>query len=445
MSRPASVRRTPVPARIRWYAAAAAVLALALLPLTVLHHGAVRGWSAYPIAAALAVLMAWAARNPVTTGAKIRADIGAAPAVAAVLVLPGPLAAAAIIAGRLCGEWFTTARPVQRIFNAATAGCKASTGVLVYVALLGLRPHDLFAPVAAFGAAGAMYLTDMLLVIGIASVQLRENPLRRTLLPPRESASIEALLAATGVLAAAAISNSAWTLPLLAAPAVAAQRALRDGVALRAQTRLALEEIADIVDMRDHYTFEHSKRVAELARVTARKLALNADDIDLIWMAGRVHDVGKIGIKSSVLLKPGRLTEDEFDEMRTHPEVGARLIARFPQFARGGVFVLHHHERWDGKGYPGKLRGEQIPFGARVLAVADAWDAMTSHRAYRKALPLEVVQEELRRGRGAQFDPRVLDAFLQVLIERPDLAVFHTETEQAVDAGIVATPVAVAT
>src|SRR6185437_766757 len=145
---------------------------------------------------------------------------------------------------------------------------------------------------------------------------------------------------------------SAWTLPLLAAPAFVAQRALRDGVALRAQTRLALEEIADIVDMRDHYTFEHSKRVAELARATARKLALSADDIDLIWMAGRVHDVGKIGIKSSVLLKPGRLTDDEFDEMRTHPEVGARLIARFPQFARGGVFVRHHHERWDGNGYP---------------------------------------------------------------------------------------------
>jgi putative nucleotidyltransferase with HDIG domain len=439
-----AARRAPVPARIRLYATATVLLALALFPLTFLRLGDARGLTGCIVAFTLASLIAWATRNPVTTGSKINADIGAAPAVAAVLVLPGPFAAAAIVVGQLVGEWPKTSRPVQRTFNAAVAACRAAVGAGVFTGVMALPGHTVLAPVAAAGAALAMYAVGTLLVIGIATVQLRENPLRRSWLPAREATAIEALLAGIGILAAAAISHQAWTLPLLIAPAVVTQKALRDGVALRAQTRLALEEIADIVDMRDHYTYEHSKRVAELARATARRLGLSPDQVDLIWMAGRVHDVGKIGIKSSVLLKPGDLSDNEFAEMRSHPEVGARLISRFPQFARGGDFVRHHHERWDGKGYPGRLSGEAIPFGARVLAVADAWDAMTSHRAYRQALPLAVVQEELRRGRGTQFDPRVLDTFLLVLNERPDLAAFHVETVQDVDPGIAPAPHAAA-
>ncbi len=262
---------------------------------------------------------------------------------------------------------------------------------------------------------------------------MRENPLRRAWATPHDTLVAEAALGLVGIMAALASADHPWTLPLLVVPAALAQRALRDGVALRAQTRQALEDLADVVDMRDHYTFQHSQRVAELARATARQLRLPASEVELITMAGRVHDVGKIGIKSTVLMKPGKLSDREFAEMRSHPVVGARLIGNFPQFARGRAYVLHHHERFDGKGYPERLAGEQIPFGARVLAVADAWDAMTSHRAYRQALPLERVYAELERGRGAQFDPAVLDAFLHVLRERPDLAAAHTTEAQDTD------------
>jgi HD-GYP domain-containing protein (c-di-GMP phosphodiesterase class II) len=427
-------RPTPVPLRIRLYAAATVLLAAALVPLAAHKHGS-GGLEATVEAVALAALIAGAIRHPVTIGLKRRANVAAAPEVAAVLLLPGWLALLVLTVGMILGEWPAKARPIQRVFNAAVSACRAGLGAIAYAAILRLPLHDLAEPLAAVGAAGTMYLTGTLLVIGIASVQLGENPLRRSWAPQREIALAETLLGCTGILAATAIATDIWTLPLLVAPAIIAQKALRDGVALRAQTRLALIDLADIVDMRDHYTFEHSKRVAELARATARRLGLDAEELDIIWMAGRVHDVGKIGIKSSVLLKPGRLTDEEFAEMQSHPVVGARLIGNFPQFARGRAYVLHHHERWDGKGYPGKLRGEQIPLGARILAVADAWDAMTSHRAYRKALPPEVVRAELARGRGTQFDPRVLDAFLATLAEQPELAAYHTDTEQAIDSG----------
>jgi len=429
-----SARPISVPLRIRLYAAATVLLAVVLLPLATRKQGS-GGLDAAVEAVVLTALIAGAMRRPVTIGLKRRANVAAAPEVAAVLLLPGWLAVASLMTGMIVGEWGTRARPVQRLFNAAVSACRAGVGASVYVALARLPLPGLAELLAAVGTASAMYVMGTFLVIGIASVQLRENPLRRSWAPQREMALAETLLGCTGILAAAAITQDIWTLPLLVAPAIIAQKALRDGVALHAQTRLALIDLADIVDMRDHYTFEHSKRVAELARATARRLGLGAEELDIIWMAGRVHDVGKIGIKSSILLKPGHLSTEELAEMQTHPVVGARLIGNFPQFARGRAYVLHHHERWDGKGYPGRLRGEQIPLGARILAVADAWDAMTSHRAYRKALPPEVVQAELARGRGTQFDPRVLDAFLAVLAEQPELAAYHTETEQAVDPG----------
>jgi HD-GYP domain-containing protein (c-di-GMP phosphodiesterase class II) len=293
------------------------------------------------------------------------------------------------------------------------------------------------------GAAAGMYVTATALVLGITAVQLRENPLRRAWASQRETMITEAALSLTGILTALAAAERPWALLLLIAPAAIAQRALRDGVALRAQTRLALEELADIVDMRDHYTYEHSRRVAELARATAKRLGLRDEAVELVTMAGRVHDVGKIGIKSSVLMKPGKLTDAEWQEMRSHPVVGARLITNFPQFALGRELVLHHHERYDGKGYPGKLAGERIPLGARILAVADAWDAMTSHRAYRRALDLAHVRAEMERGSGTQFDPDVVHAFLAVLDERPDLAAPAVQVEQDVDHGPpVAAPVA---
>jgi len=425
-----STARRSAPLRVRAYVWAVLALALTLLPVSALHSVA---WSAVAVVEAvlLATLIAAAHRRPIQIGLKRTLNVSTAPEVAAVLLLPGPLAVLALIAGTAAGE--RRAPLIQRAFNLAVAAMRAIAGIAVLALQPHLSPHAVAEPAVALTAVCVMYGVGLLLVVGVAGVQLRENPLRRAWATPRDTLVAEATLGLTGVMAALATTQGAWALALLIAPAAIAQRALRDGVALKAQTRLALEDLADIVDMRDHYTFEHSRRVAELSRATAQKLGLGAAEVDLITMSGRVHDVGKIGIKSSVLMKPGSLTDREFAEMRSHPVVGARLIANFPQFARGHDYVLHHHERFDGKGYPRGLAGAAIPFGARVLAVADAWDAMTSHRAYRKALVIETVYAELERGRGTQFDPRVLDAFLQALAERPDLAAYHTAETQDVD------------
>jgi len=130
-----------------------------------------------------------------------------------------------------------------------------------------------------------------------------------------------------------------------------------------------------------------------------------------------LHDIGKIGIPDGILLKPGRLSVDEWKIMRTHPELGRRLVERIP-FLRGAVpIVYHHHERWDGTGYPSALKGELIPLGARVFAVADAFDAMTCDRPYSVAIPFEAARVEIERSAGTHFDPAVVQAFLRVPLE----------------------------
>jgi HD-GYP domain-containing protein (c-di-GMP phosphodiesterase class II) len=428
----AAARPKQVPARIRLYVAGVATLAVALLPLTLLSHGLASGWAVIIDTALLTALIAWASRHPVQIGPNRKMAVGAAPQVAALLLLPGPIT---IFAQLVAGLAFRSRRPrpVELIFNTSHFALQTELGVIAFALLGRLRPAVVAEPVAVLAALVALIASDALAMAGILGLQFRENPWRRSWTSLKDTFVANAVLGLTGVMAALATADHAWALPLLVAPAAIAYYALRDGVALRVQTRLALEDLADIVDMRDHYTFEHSRRVAELARLTARTLELPHAEIELITMAGRVHDVGKIGVKSTVLMKPGGLTDREWGEMRSHPEVGARLIGNFPQFAKGREYVLHHHERFDGKGYPGGLAGEQIPLGARVLAVADAWDAMTSHRAYRRALELGVDLVQLEQGRGKQFDPVVLDAFLLALRLRPDLAVIHHETSQDVD------------
>jgi diguanylate cyclase (GGDEF)-like protein/PAS domain S-box-containing protein len=172
--------------------------------------------------------------------------------------------------------------------------------------------------------------------------------------------------------------------------------------------------LAAALDERDPYTHEHSRTVAGYAAAIGVKLGLDGDRLEDLRIAGLLHDVGKVGVSDAVLRKPGALTDEEWDDMRRHPEIGARLLAH-PGLARVREWVLHHHERPDGRGYPGGVVGEAIPLEACILAVADAYEAMTSDRPYRNALTFEAACEELRNGRGAQFDGRVVDAFLSHL------------------------------
>ncbi len=168
------------------------------------------------------------------------------------------------------------------------------------------------------------------------------------------------------------------------------------------------------IDAKDPYTRGHSERVAHLGRKLAEALGAAPEECERVHLSGLLHDVGKIGVPEAVLLKNGRLTDDEFEAIKKHPRTGHEILLAIPRFddVLGGV--LSHHERWDGRGYPEGLSGEQIPWIGRVLALADTFDAMSSNRAYRAALPRERVLEEVRNCSGAQFDPDMVPAFLSI-------------------------------
>lgn len=171
------------------------------------------------------------------------------------------------------------------------------------------------------------------------------------------------------------------------------------------------ESLGRAVDARDCRLFEHSTAVADIASLLARQHGLTARQAEIVHMAGHLHDVGKIGIPDSILLKPGPLTDAEWETMRRHPKMGADILRPVKVFCgKPGVceIVLAHHERFDGSGYPYGLRGHDIPLGARIVAVADALSAMTEDRPYRKGLSLQAAVEEVARCAGTYFDPCVV-------------------------------------
>lgn len=172
--------------------------------------------------------------------------------------------------------------------------------------------------------------------------------------------------------------------------------------------------ICEALEEKDTYTIGHSRRVTAYSLIIAQELGLSAQEIEQIKLAGLLHDIGKIGVPESILNKPGRLTDFEFGVIKKHPERGANIIKNIKQLGIVVDWVRHHHERYDGFGYPDKLVGEDIPFGSAILAVADTYDAMTSDRAYRKGLSHEIAVEEIKKCSGAQFNPKCAEAFLRV-------------------------------
>lgn len=173
--------------------------------------------------------------------------------------------------------------------------------------------------------------------------------------------------------------------------------------------------LAQAVEAKDTYTEGHLRRLRSYGEQLASAYGLEYDDVRAVRYGGILHDIGKIGVSESILLKPGPLNDDEVVQLRRHPEIGARIVSQM-RFAREvGPIILGHHERWDGKGYPRGLCGEEIPIGARIITIVDAYDAMTTNRPYRDALNSDQVVQRLHGGRGTQFDPSVLDVFLDLL------------------------------
>ena len=175
-----------------------------------------------------------------------------------------------------------------------------------------------------------------------------------------------------------------------------------------------IKSISSALDAKDPYTHGHSMRVTLYSIILAKELHISENQLEAIETAGLLHDIGKIAIPTAILCKPGKLDDNEFEIMKSHPVNSEKLIASIKKLQEISPGVKHHHERWDGKGYPDHLAGEDIPYSARIIALADTYDAMTSTRSYRKALPHEIAIEEIKKCAGSQFDPVLAQKFVEI-------------------------------
>jgi putative two-component system response regulator len=189
-----------------------------------------------------------------------------------------------------------------------------------------------------------------------------------------------------------------------------------------------VQTLAEAIDAKDRYTKGHSGRVAEYAKEIGKRIGYTWGQQNEIYMLGLLHDVGKIGIPDAIINKPGKLTPEEYDIIKTHSTTGAKILMKIEEMPRLMEAARWHHERYDGHGYPDGLRGEEIPEHSRIIAVADAYDAMSSDRSYRKMLPQDKVKDEIEKGKGTQFDPAFADIMLDIIAEDKEYRKRGTET-----------------
>jgi putative nucleotidyltransferase with HDIG domain len=252
-----------------------------------------------------------------------------------------------------------------------------------------------------------------------------------------DPAAVDALIGSRRTMlwiAVCGVFGALWTaLALLVRRASHTLRRQNDELRIRAESLLdsnrrleesaleAVESLNATVDAKDPYTAGHSQRVQRIALALGEQLALGPERLDALRFAGLFHDIGKLGVPDAILTKPGPLTVAEFELIKRHPDDGAKIVARLRRLQASVPIIRHHHERWDGGGYPDGLAGDAIPVEAAIVGLADAWDAMTTERPYSPPQQVDKAADEIVRCRGTQFAPAVVDAFLAVLVRAPDI------------------------
>lgn len=324
-----------------------------------------------------------------------------------------------VVTGHLLDSVLARRDLLKSITNISTFVAATAIGGMVYHAIAdpALTPvgsaNNLLAALlgsAAFVAVNTLVLAVIIApVIGMPMHTLWQSTLRL-------SAIETVTFPAVGGLVTLAAEANAVAVILLAFPLLGPQIAYRTLIRAQRSVRDTLESLADVVEQRDTYTSNHSIRVTE----TVKRILHELPDVpyeltETIVQAARVHDIGKVGTRDLTLYKPGPLTTDERHEMQRHSEVGSAIVARTHEYRLTAEIIRHHHESWNGMGYPDKLRAQDIPFGSRVIAVADAYDAMVTDRPYRLGMSPQKAVEEIRRGAGVQFDPVVVGAFLRAM------------------------------
>ena len=192
-----------------------------------------------------------------------------------------------------------------------------------------------------------------------------------------------------------------------------------------------IKSIAAALDARDAYTHGHSRRVAEFSIGIGKELGLSEGELEFLELSATIHDIGKIGIGESVLNKPGKLTDEEFLIIKSHVVKGSKILEPMSRLRALMPGVRHHHEKYDGTGYPDGLKGDEIHLVARIISIADTYDAMTTSRVYRKGLPKEVAFKEIEKGAGTQFDPKLALAFVEFMRNNEETESTQTESKDA--------------
>jgi putative nucleotidyltransferase with HDIG domain len=341
--------------------------------------------------------------------------------VATVLLVPAPFAAISIGLSVLAEEIVRRAPVEKAVFNVGGMLLTASLASFA-MGLVGVVWHARGVPTADLtlllplvAVALTYFVVNALLLGGVFSIVERRS--LSSVLRHSERSTLLGEVATTAIGAQFALL---WIVQpvlvvLLAVPAFVIARSFDHIRRLTTETRDAVRSLAEIVDHRDATTYHHSSRVAANAARLARAVGLTDDDVAMVEQAAAVHDLGKIGVPDRVLLKPGPLTVPEADLMHEHTVLGSVILSRFELFRPGADIVRHHHERWDGRGYPDGLAGEAIPMGARIVAVVDSFDAMTSDRPYRAALTVAEAVRRIAEGAGSQWDPKIAATFLAMM------------------------------
>jgi HD-GYP domain-containing protein (c-di-GMP phosphodiesterase class II) len=355
--------------------------------------------------------------------ANLTVSLSAALALAASLQLGPFVGGALVMAVILAEELYDRRQPIKAVVNVATFGLSSIAAGAAFLALADPDKTTLGSPgnLVAVLVAGLVFST-----VNSWTVALIVAPVVGTTAWAMWSANLSGFavemvaLPAVGGLIPVLAREHPLAMLVLAAPLIGSHVSLQKLEKAQAETRATMERLADALERRDLYTHNHSLRVAEFVHgILGEMPHIPSEVAEAIRAAARVHDLGKVGISDIPLNKPGALSEQERIEIEKHPVIGAEIIDGLEVYRTGAPIVRHHHERWDGKGYPDRLSGEEIPLGARIIAVADTFDAMTSDRPYRRGLSRAVALNEIRRQSGAQFDPRVVEAFERWLAATP--------------------------
>ncbi len=338
--------------------------------------------------------------------------------VLAVIALFGPAAAACMeaVSALLRGLIQRRTTPRKAIFNSAMLASAAGAAGLVY----GILPFsDNYAsPLIVLPLAGAMVVHSVVnsAMLGVIISLDADMPLQRVYRNSFFTAKLRVLLDLpfAVMIALLYLQGGAWTLVLFLFPVLALYQSDRLYQRNKEAHINSIAALTTALEADEPYTHGHSYRVAKLAVTIGGSMNMNDRDLETLEYGGLLHDIGKIAISNEIICKPGRLTESEFEVIKTHATIGADIVEQIKFLAKATDLIRHHHERPDGRGYPHGLKRDEISLGCAILNVCDAFDAMTTDRPYRKALSVEKAMEELVRHKGSQFDDRVVDIMLKL-------------------------------